>query len=227
MATCRLAMASVLILVYSCAAQGKPDPILGVLKKTDASGSIAYWSPGRKCGPDHTNPPPLPEIRAADTSRTVVDGLRGMFANDPKMGVTLEPGAFGKVRMFESDVPTDLLDLKIHHISFSDGQMEPTGLGFRGKKELGGSRMPISIILAAPEVQAFVKANHIELTYYSSMPSNIFALPEIHGNLEDLTLSEALDYAVSSHGYWLYGNCMRGGGRREVFIWFYAYNRWE
>jgi len=219
---------SVLVLVSSCIAQGRFDPILSVLKKGDSSGSIVYWIPG-KCEPDHSIRPPLPKVRDADSSGTVVDILREMFADDPKMRVTQEPGAFGKVRMFETDVPTDLLDLKIRHISFAEGQKEPTGSIFGGKKEPGGSFVPLRIIVGTPEVQAFVKAHNIELIYPSRLPGNVYGpfVTGLHGDLADLTFSEAIDYATLSHGYWLYGSCTDENGKRNVFLWFASYDPWE
>ena len=192
MAFYRLTVVSVLVLVSSGIAQGRFDPILSVLKKGDSSGSIVYWIPG-KCEPDHSIRPPLPKVRDADSSGTVVDILREMFADNPKMRVTQEPGAFGKVRMFETDVPTDvptdLLDLKIRYISFAEGQKEPTGSIFGGKKEPGGSFVPLRIIVGTPEVQAFVKAHNIELIYPSRLPGNVYGpfVTGLHGDLPDLT----------------------------------------
>lgn len=201
----RVTFASVLILVTSCLAQERIESILGVLSKAHVSGSLAYWSP--ECNP--LSPLPLPRIRPTSYSGSPREALREMFADDPKMRVTQEPG--GMVRMFETDVPTDLLDLRIHHISFP-GYREP----FRG------STFPLHTIMLTPEVQAFAKAHNLGSLYSPHLPGNLFPnVPPVQGELDDVTVSQALDYVLLTYpGYWIYENCMNKDGDREVFFWF-------
>jgi hypothetical protein len=76
--------------------------------------------------------------------------LRDMFTSDPKMRVVQEPT--GEIRMAETDVPRDILDLRIRHISFAthpDPNRSP--------------HLALYAILGAPEVQAFMKSGNIGL----------------------------------------------------------------
>lgn len=119
---CRtLGLATALILVASCLAQdrggGDPGvawPLIGsVLKEAQVSGSLEYWG---HCGSGMWRPD-FPKIRPlSESSGSPLEVLQRAFANDPKMRVTQEPG--GMIRMAETDVPSDLLDVKISHVSF-------------------------------------------------------------------------------------------------------------
>jgi hypothetical protein len=202
----RLTVALIVILVASCLAQDRVESISGVLNKAAATGSLAYWNPA---GCDSLSPLPLPKIRPTNYSGSPREALQEMFADDPNMRVTQEPG--GMIRMFEKDVPTDLLDLKIHHISFPGKYAE-----FRGSTFL------LWTIMQTPEVQAFAKAHNIGPLYSNRMPGNPFpGLRQVHRELEDVTVSQALDYVLLAYpGYWIYENCKNTEGGREVFFWF-------
>jgi hypothetical protein len=121
MASCSLVVASVLVLLTSCLGQerGGSYPMVAVplirtiLRTAQVPGSLGYWG---RCD-SRGRYPDFPQFRAPRTvGATPVHALREMFVDDPKMRVTQEPG--GKIRMFETDVPMDLLDVKISHISF-------------------------------------------------------------------------------------------------------------
>jgi len=211
MAFYRLVIASVLLLVSFCHGQEKVESILGVLNRAHVSGSIAYWSLG---GCASLNHPPLPKIRPTNYSGSPLEALQEMFAEDPKMRVTQEPG--GMVRMFETDAPTDLLHVKIHRVSFP-------------RELFHGPNIALWTIMRTPEVQAFAEAHNIGPLYSNRVPGNPDSLrPQIHGELEDVTVSQALDYVLRTFpGYWIYGNCTNEGGGREVFFWFVENDPWK
>jgi hypothetical protein len=134
-----------------------------------------------------------------------------MFADDPNMKVIQESG--GIVRMYETDVPRDLLEIKIHHISFD-------------VPGIHGPNMAIRHILSTPEVESFRKAHKIgPFTEIFRVPSDAGDRnPSVSGSLDDVTISQALDYIFKTYsGFWMYGNCPNGGksAERSVYFWFY------
>lgn len=113
-------------------------PILDVLDREHLSGSLEYWG---SCNTHYT--PDFPKVtRPLRDSAQPLQVLREMFANDEKMQVTQDPD--GTIRMREADVPRDLLNVKIAHISFDDEQKKGTPMFF--------PRLVLSFITAAPEV---------------------------------------------------------------------------
>jgi hypothetical protein len=95
--------------------------------------------------------PDFPKIRRlSESSGSPVEELQRAFADDPKMRVTQEPG--GMIRMVETDAPSDLLDVKISHVSFHPA--ESAGMY--------GPNYSLWPIFSTPEVKAFIAANHIE-----------------------------------------------------------------
>ncbi len=112
------------ILTGFCAAQRRggseadmAEPlIMSVLRKANVSGSLEYW--GRcdagKALPDY---PKLKPPR--DSAGGPLEALSEMFADDPMMLITQQ--ADGTIRMVETDVPRDLLDVSISRISFDGG----------------------------------------------------------------------------------------------------------
>jgi hypothetical protein len=209
-----LTAASVLLSVASCSGQMldfSPRLIQGVLARAHVSGSISYWSPER-CPSPSMPYPVFPEVRVIDHSGPPRELLLEMFAGDPKMHVTQEPG--GLIRMSEAGISTDLLDVRIHHIEFSDyGHAENV---------TPGAYTALHKIVSSPEVQAFKKSHNIEVFDFRT-PSSINFLPRAWGELDDVTVSQALDYVLRIFpGYWIYGNCMNKEGGREVFFHFFA-----
>jgi hypothetical protein len=218
MVSCRLAIASVLVLITSCAGQKidvSPGLIRATLDSSNVSGSISYWSP-EPCPALYMPYAQLPEVRSARHSGSPSTVLQEMFAGDSKMRVTQEPG--GVIRMSETAVPTDLLDVKIHHIEFSNYE--------HPKDVLPGPNMAVLKILNAPEVQDFKKSHKI-----GGFGGGLGRLPgaleypyerHVFGELDDVTVSQALDYVLHIFpGFWVYGNCIGKEGDREVFIHFF------
>jgi hypothetical protein len=137
-----------------------------------------------------------------------------MFADDSKMQVSQEPG--GMIRMVETDVSTDFLNVKIRHLSFDSY--------VRGDDVFNGPNMALHVILSTPEVMAFKRAQNIgPFSDGFRMPGDSGSnKPRVRGELDDVTVSQALDYVLqSSPGFWIYGNCLSEGGSRSVFIWFF------
>ena len=111
----------VLILLSLCLGQerGGTDrtvavPLLErILGGAHASGSLAYW--GRcELGDPYPDFPALSS--PSDDSRPPSEVLWEVFSKDRQMQVTQESN--GLIRMFETDVPMDLLDVRISHLSF-------------------------------------------------------------------------------------------------------------
>ncbi len=134
-----------------------------------------------------------------------------MFADDPKMHVTQE--ANGMIRMFESDVPRDLLNVRISHISFKDPE---------GRNGVWNPRQVRRMLMGVPEVRAFMHAYNIGWASGEAI-NDVYApfsdMPHVSGDLYDVTLAEAMDYVLKSFpGFWVYENCRRGDGTRLVFV---------
>src|SRR5205823_7167951 len=146
MSFCSLVMTSLLFLVGSCLSQDKRGvdqtvalrEVGKILSSAKVSGSLEYWG---LC--DVSKPrPEFPTLRSvSDHEGSARDVLQEMFANDTKMRVTQESD--GKIRMVETDVPTDLLNVKIHHLSFA--------------ADYHGPSMAMVAILHTPEVIDFME----------------------------------------------------------------------
>jgi hypothetical protein len=149
-ASTALKMMPFLFLLASCLGQdrGGTHPrvggavIGGVFSKAKASGSLEYWG---VC--DFKNYyPDFPKLREVQDRRgSPVELLREMFSADPEMRVSQD--ADGKIRMIEDDVPSDLLDVRIHHLQFT------------GKYH--GSFFAVVTILKTPAVVAFRREHKI------------------------------------------------------------------
>ena len=121
------------------------------------------------------------------------------------------------IRMMETSVPTDLLNLKIHHVSFFSRHASESHAVY-------GPRMALLAILESPEVVAFGKEHNI-----SGLPSpdKGIVMPGdccgggrvVQGELDDVTVSQALDYVLQTFpGYWIYENCVSKDGERSVYF---------
>jgi hypothetical protein len=208
------------ILLSSCLGQerGGTDPRAAVailepiLAKANVSGSIAYWG---RCN-FHKPYPDFPALNYTFySSSSPVEVLQKLFASDPKMLVTQEPN--GVVRMFETDAPTDLLDVTISHVSFvlSDEQRD----------KFGGPENAMLLVLSAPEVVAYRKAHKIgpftDLWYRSG---GSYSEQKVAGDLHNVTVKEAFDYILRFYpGFWVYENCLSDDvtSGRNVFFGFY------
>jgi hypothetical protein len=151
-----------------------------------------------------------------DYSGPAKDVLQKVFSNDPHMRVTQEEG--GVIRIMETDVPTDVLNLKIHHLSFFPPDASESDA-------VHGAGMALLVILRSPEVVAFRKAHNIDgsvspLHDGTIMPGDCCGGGRVvHGELEDVTVSQALDYVLQTFpGFWLYENCVTDEGARSIYI---------
>jgi hypothetical protein len=204
-------MMPLLFLLASCSGQdrgGTPPGdggmlIGGVFSKAHASGSLEYWG---VC--DFKNYyPDFPKLRAVPgREESPVELLRKMFSADTEMSVSQD--ADGKIRMVEEDVPSDLLDLRIHHLRFSG--------------EYHGPNAAVVTILEDPEVLAFLGEHKIGpcprgLSHSAFAPEK----PRVLGDLYDVTVRQGLDYILQTfQGFWLYENCKNSEGGRTVYLGF-------
>jgi hypothetical protein len=137
--------------------------------------------------------------------------LREMFADDPKMQVARDPN--GDIRMVETDVPRDLLDLKIVQVPFSSDS------------RIHDRRVAVSQIIVTPDVKNYMTVNHIGPVvpdfrlFIGPLPPNA---PKISDDLYYVTVSEALDYILKTYpGFWAYEECKGEAGSRKVFFQFF------
>jgi len=217
MTSYRLTVASVFVFLTICVGQagGGDNPWIGllqidsVLRAAHISGSLAYSS----CGFHKRVPDALPPMRVlSDYSGPPKEVLQKMFADDPRMRVTQEEG--GMIRMVETDVPTDLLNFRIHHLSFYPSDTSASD-------PVQGPRMALIAILGNPEVRAFQKANNIgpNSEFFTVPGDALSGKPIVYGNLDDVTVSQALDYVLQTFpGFWIYENCVSKEGERSVYF---------
>lgn len=211
-------LASALVLVTGCVAQqivNKFDNssrlILNELNDTHVSGSLVYSA---TCNSHQGRFPIVPHVHLPSRSGSPVDVLQSMFAGDSKMQVMQEPS--GMVRMAETDVPSDILEVKIHHISFH-------GVPSDALPPVGGPRLAMMRVLGAPEVKTFMEGHDIT-TGAGRLEGAYPKLPEVPGELSDVTVLQALDYILKAFpGYWIYESCTMPDGRRSVNFDFYSY----
>ncbi len=192
--------------------------IRDVLKDAHVSGSLVF-SGGCKFQ-DRTAPVPTVRVRR-DISSTR-ETLQGMLAGNSKIRVTQDSD--GMIRMVEADVPTDILEVKIHHVSFPTS--EPIFFDQSwGPQYMNGPYPALRIIMATPEVAAFKKAHHIDSDGTGRVPGNFLSQsksPQVTGELDEVTLSQALDYVLKTFpGYWVYEDASCEDGNRAVRFHFY------
>jgi hypothetical protein len=216
MSSCRVILATALVLVTSSVSQrivkrfnNSSRVILDVLNDTHASGSLAFSA---TCDFHQGRFPRVPTVRTPRRSSSTVDDLQFMFGGNSKIRVTREPS--GIVRMVETDVPTDILEVKIHHISF---HAAPSG-----SDPIGGPRLAMMRVFEVPEVKGFME-EHDVTTGVFRLEGVYPKLPEVPGELNDVTVQQALDYILKAFpGYWAYENCTTADGRRSVNFDFYS-----
>lgn len=181
MARTKVVFFSLLFLCGLCLAQerGGVDPriaapIVGRALSLDGlNGSLEYWG---RCNYS----PDFPTVHAPKKALgPALRSLRAVFADDPQMQITKDES--GIVRMVESDVPHDILNVEIKHISFV--------------LELGSPERDIQAILSAEEVRGFMKANALSpILEQIPPPIGLMALgPPRLGELNNITVSKALD----------------------------------
>ncbi|HWY59397.1 MAG TPA: hypothetical protein VNZ03_33340 [Terriglobales bacterium] len=177
-----------------------------VLGKTPFSGSLEYSG---DCDEKSQELPVLPTVRVPlkDRDSSALVMLREMFADDHKMQVTQETG--GTIRMVESDVPKELLDVTIRGLSFNNIYDPITAE---------------AMIMSAPEVQGFLKAHGIErgsdrfrLGVRGLRQGSEPGLPHTSGDLDNVSVEQALDRLLKTFpGLWVYQNCRTETGGRVV-----------
>jgi hypothetical protein len=221
----RVAAGVILVLLTPCLSQqvvfnfnNSTQVLRDVLKDAHVSGSVVF-SGGCKFR-DRSGP--LPHVGMRLDFGSVRETLRRMLAANSKIRVTQDPD--GTVRIAESDVPTDILEVKIHHVSFPAS----TPLSSDGSPVLlhmHGPFVALMTILATPEVTAFKEAHHIDFDSMSRVPGNFLSptnSPEVSGELTDVTLTQALDYVLKTFpGYWVYEDASCEDGSRAVRFKFY------
>jgi hypothetical protein len=184
-------------------------PILReILGKAGISGSLEYWG---RCD-FHRPYPDFPALsRPSSDSGSPIEVLQRVFANDPKMRVIQDPN--GMIRMSETDVPTDLLKVKISHVSFKETE------------RLGGPNNAMLLVLSTPEVKDYRKAHNIgPFADGWIRPGDSASKQRVSGDLYAVTVKEALDYILRFYpGFWVYENCQNKDGKpgRTVFLNFF------
>jgi len=206
-----------LVLLPSCVAQeGRTissswtGKIIGaILDRAHVSGSLVYSGRCENNGGTFD----LPSLRLPSDRKTPpLQMLREMFADDPKMHVTQD--ANGNVRMVETDVPHDLLDLRVVQVSFSSGS-----------SILNNGDEALLQIMATPDVKNYMTVNHIgpvipDFRLFIGPLSP--GAPKISGDLYYVTVSEALDYVLKTYpGFWAYESCENGDKSRTVHLNFF------
>jgi hypothetical protein len=193
-------------------------PILEVLDRAKLSGSLEFSG---SC--DLRDFPDFPQFRDSATSGGLpLQTVRDMLADDSAMQVMQDPD--GTIRMIESGVPTDLLNVRISHILFESN-------GANGQRAIYSPNVALRYILQAPEVVAFMKAHDIGWPYVGeAVPGNAGARPSswphISGSLDNVTLSEALDRVLKTFpGIWIYENCPQSDKRNRIVYFRFSYLR--
>jgi hypothetical protein len=211
---CRFAVPALLFLVGSCLSQEKARvdqteaiPVVQkLLSGAQLSGALEYW------GLCDISQPRSPEFRLHPISGhegSALDALQEIFANDDNMRVT--QASDGKIRMVETDVPKDFLEVKIHRLLFD--------------ADNHGSGMALYTILHTPEVLDFMDHNIGSNTAWEGwgLPSDFIFVhkPSVRGELNDVTVAQALDYVLQTFpGFWTYQSCRTPEGQRKISVGF-------
>lgn len=183
-------------------------PLLESMDRAKVSGSLAFLG---HCDP--STPPAFPKFRApSSTADSLLEIARETFADDKAMKAW--QGRDGTLRMMETGVPTELLNVKISHISF----------------EANATAIEVirHVILLAPEVVSFMKSHEIETPLGEGLsrgygPSGHPIVPNhISESMYDVTVSEALDGVLKIFpGIWVYESCPQDNGKEFVNFLFF------
>jgi hypothetical protein len=192
--------------------------ISDVFAKAQVSGAVEY---NGKCGPGFFVPdlPPIHEPQKP-YSQNPVETLSSMFSVD--RGMMVSQGRNRIIRVVEAGVQTDILQVRIRHLSFNRTANPNEALG---------------VALNAPEVQSFLQTHRIGqpasrygpygpglLPTQGPSTSPWTGLPTISGELNNVTLADALDNVVKAFpGFWLYQDCENFEGQRVVYFGFFPF----
>jgi hypothetical protein len=123
--------------------------------------------------------------------------------------------------MIQSDVPTDLLNLRISHVSFWSGGVPSQYAAFSANSAVRHA------ILQTPEVTAYMKAHNIAVAMGGAVPGNNAPFPidapHIERSMENLTVSQAMDRVLKTFpGIWVYEDCLQPDSKSRFvgFIFF-------
>jgi hypothetical protein len=187
-------------------------PLFESLRRANVSGSLELSG---SCGPETPGSWPHWRILAASEG-SPLQVARETFADDPTIQVTQD--ANGTIRMIQSGVPTDLLNLKISHILFWNGDVPLQYAAFSANSAARHA------ILQAPEVKTYTKAHNIamptgEAVTGSNDPYPIDS-PHMERSMENVTVSESMDRILNTFpGIWVYEDCVQPDGKSR-FVWF-------
>lgn len=177
-------------------------PLFESLRKANISGSLEFSSP--RC--DAGKPAEWPHWRIlAASEKPPLQVARETWADDPTIQVTQD--ADGTMRMIQSGVPTDLLDLRISEIPRFDAY------DANAAKES---------ILWARDVAAFMYAHHIPMPSSGGVVHGGTHVdpPRRFDPMHDVTVSQAMDRVLKIFpGIWVYQDCLQPDGKGR-FIWF-------
>lgn len=148
---CTLALATLLLVAGSCFGQDTSEravlhefmawnAVQKVLSTARLSGSLEFRS---VCDIAKPHAPFLKIGTLSGHEGSALQALQGLFANDPKLQITQESD--GKLRMVETDVPRDFLEIKIHHLSFPPN--------------FHSGAFAVYYMVNTPEVTAFMERN--------------------------------------------------------------------
>jgi len=186
-----------------------------VLASAAVSGSLQYKG---NCGPG-VLVPQLPTVLDPQNpyAPNAVDTLRYMFSVDPEIVVLQEQNRI--IRIVEAGIQTDILNIRIKHLSFNRISDPDEALG---------------IVRDAPEVRSFLVTNRIGEPPWNGHPPLYLLpsannskrknlsnpdMPSVSGELTDVRLADALDYILKTFpGFWLYQDCKAPDGQRVVYF---------
>jgi len=180
------------------------DVVLTVLEDSGRPGSLEYQGACTGSGDITEN---FGIAAPLQSDLHPVQALQRAFVGDPEL--TASQDASGLIRVVGGDVPTDLLNLRIHEVVFQR-ERDPRDAEYK--------------LLALPEVHAYMQAHHI--TFIQTI---IGLIPPPSGRvlnvtLKGVTLSAALDrIAETFPGVWVYGECTRSG-ERHVLMFFHEFS---
>lgn len=214
MRPCRATFIMAFVLMAPCLAQqviwkfdDSPLRLRDVLIDARISGSLAYSA---SCKFQVGRFPVPPHIGTPKRSGSLTEVLQSMFGENSTIRVTQDPK--GLVRMVDANVPTDILDVRIHHVTFAGEGIDPI---------MGGAALAMMTILNTPEVRAFMETHDITTGAFRVVGANPNQ-PRVRGELKDVTVSEAFDYVLKTvPGYWVYENCTTPEGARSANFRFY------